>query len=111
MKKEVEGDIVTRKFFFKFTDAQLNEINAAHMDATLMLEKLTEQVEAVRGSLLAMQAQKKEGGRKEDIECRVHYNHELGRVEYISVETEIIVAYREMVPDDRQFDVLHGVNK
>ncbi len=106
MKKEVEGDIVNRKVFVKFTDFQINEINAAHMDATNQLADLTEQMKVLKGSLLSLQAQAKDGGKKEDVECRVHHNHVLNRVEYISVETEMIVDFREMMPDDRQLDLL-----
>ena len=106
MKKEVEGDIVSRKVFVKFSEAQVNEINAAHMEATNLLAELTEQMKVLKGSLLSLQAQAKEGGKKEDIECRVHHNHALDRVEYISVETEMIVDSREMMPDDRQLNLL-----
>lgn len=106
MKKEVEGDIVNRKVFVKFTDFQINEINAAHMDATNQLAGLTEQMKVLKGSLLSLQAQAKDGGKKEDVECLVHHNHVLNRVEYISVETEMIVDFREMMPDDRQLDLL-----
>lgn len=111
MKKEIEGDIVSRKVFIKFTDFQINEINAAHMEATNLLAELTEQVKVLKGSLLSLQAQAKEGGKKEDVECRVHYNNALDRVEYISVETEMIVDFREMLPDDRQLDLLGGGKK
>jgi hypothetical protein len=64
MKTETEGDVVTRKVFVKFTETQLNEINAAHMDATLMLEGLTGQVKVIKGSILSMQAAKKERRQK-----------------------------------------------
>lgn len=111
MKKEIEGDIVSRRVFVRFTDFQVNEINAAHMEATNQLADLTEQVKVLKGSLLSLQAQAKEGGKREDVECRVHYNHALDRVEYISVETEMIVDSREMIPDDRQLDLLSGGEK
>lgn len=111
MKKEVEGDIVSRKVFIKFTETQANKINAAHMEATNLLADLTEQMKVLKGSLLSLQAQAKDGGKKEDVECRVHHNYALDRVEYISVETEMIVGSREMMPDDRQLDLLGGGGK
>lgn len=106
MKKEVEGDIVNRRIFVKFTDFQVSEINAAYMDASNQLAALAEQTKVLKGTLLSLQAQAKDGGKKEDVECRVHHNYGLGRVEYISVETEMIIDSREMTPDDRQLDLL-----
>ena len=41
----------------------------------------------------------------------MHYNHASDRVEYVSTATGLTVDTREMMPDDRQLDVLQGAKK